>query len=96
VTVTIGRQGWGGPDVPGNVLVKVGTPAPAGPGLARVATARALVVHRLERRTLTFDVSALPVRVVVDVHPTFSPAQFAGYTDTRQLGAQVSFSFQPR
>jgi hypothetical protein len=33
---------------------------------------------------------------VVEIDPTFSPAQVPGQTDTRQLGAMVSFSYQPR
>jgi hypothetical protein len=41
-----------------------------------------------------FEVPPSPVRVVVRIAPTFSPAQF-GLPDERQLGAQVSFRFEP-
>ena len=93
--VTLGRAGWGGTDVPGQVQISVGRPAPSSTGLAEVLEVRRWVVHRLAQRTFVFDVPSPPVRVEVQVTPTFSPAQF-GLADTRQLGAQVSFSFRPR
>jgi hypothetical protein len=96
VTVTVGRLGWGGPDVPGKVRIAVGRPSASGPGFAKVFAVRRWTVHRLAQRTFVFNVPRPPVRVEVLVRPTFSPAQFAGYSDARQLGAQVSFSFQPR
>jgi hypothetical protein len=96
MTLRVGRRGWGGPDVPGHVVVKVGRPVPNETGLANVSIVRHWTVHRLQERTFVFDLPARPVRIVVQVQPTFSPAQFPGYSDTRQLGAQVSFSFEPR
>jgi hypothetical protein len=91
LTVTVGRQGWGGPDVPGHVVISVGRPAAAGPGLEHVLARRSWTVHRLEQRSFTFKTPAPPIRAVVHVRPTFSPSQF-GLGDTRQLGAQVSFA----
>jgi hypothetical protein len=96
LTVTVGRRGWGGPDVPGHVVIEISRPTPRGTGSDRVTSVRRWTLHRLEERTFVFDLPARPVRAVVRVDPTFSPAQFAGYSDTRQLGAQVSFSFEPR
>jgi hypothetical protein len=96
LTVTIGRRAWAGPDVPGKVVIRVGRPSSSGPELTRVSAVRRWTVHRLDQRTFTFDTPPPPVRVVVTVDPTFSPAQFPGSTDTRQLGAVVSFSFAPR
>jgi hypothetical protein len=91
LTLTLGRAGWGGPDVPGHVLILVGKPASASGKLVRVYDVRRWVLHRLAQRTFTFDARP-PVRVEVHVRPTFSPSQF-GQPDTRQLGAQVSFSY---
>lgn len=93
LTVTIGRQGWSGPDVPGRVTLSVGRPAAAGPGLERVLAKRSWTLHRLEQRSFTFRTPAPPLRAVVHVDPTFSPSQF-GLPDPRQLGAQVSFSLR--
>jgi len=95
LTVMLGRVGWGGADVPGRVRVAVGRPSAAGAGLAKVLAVRRWVVHRLAQRTFVFGVPPPPVRVEVRVRPTFSPAQF-GLADDRQLGAQVSFGFEPR
>jgi len=91
LTVTVGRQGWTGPDVPGEVVISVGKPAATGSGLARTLETQHLTLHRLEQRSFTFKAQPAPVRVTVHVAPTFSPSQF-GQADTRQLGAQVSFS----
>lgn len=91
LTVTVGRQGWAGPDVPGHVVIRVGRPAAGGPGLADVLATRNWTVHRLRQRSFTFKTPGPAIRAVVHVEPTFSPSQL-GQADTRQLGAQVSFS----
>jgi hypothetical protein len=91
LTLILGRAGWGGPDVPGHVSILVGKPASTTGKLVRVYDVRRWVVHRLEQRTFTFDVRP-PVRVEVHIRPTFSPSRF-GFADTRELGAQVSFSW---
>jgi hypothetical protein len=89
--LTLGRAGWGGPDVPGHVVVRVGRPSSENGKLVEVYDVRRWVIHRLAQRTFTFDVRP-PVRVDVHVRPTFSPSQF-GLPDTRRLGAQVTFSW---
>jgi hypothetical protein len=94
VSVTLGRAGWGGPDVPGHVRIVVGKPSAASGKLVKVYEVRRWIVHSLEQRTFTFDARP-PVRVEVHIQPTFSPSQF-GLSDTRQLGAQVSFSYARR
>ena len=94
VRVVLGRAGWGGPDVPGNVRIVVGKPAADSGALVKMYDARRWVVHRLAQRTFVFDARP-PVRVEINIRPTSSPSQF-GQADTRQLGAQVSFSFAPR
>jgi hypothetical protein len=83
VRVTLSREAWGGKDVPGNVALRVVTDG-------RVSATRRLVLHRLQRRTLTVPVPPPPFRIEVSVSPTFSPARF-GFADTRELGAQVTF-----
>jgi hypothetical protein len=95
LVVTLGRAGWGGADVPGRVQISVGRPKPSGTGLGKVFEVRRWVVHRLAERTFVFEVPPPPVRLDVRITPTFSPAQF-GLPDERQLGAQVSFRFEPR
>jgi hypothetical protein len=94
MVVTLGRAGWGGTDVPGRVRISLGRPAASGLGLAKEFEVRRWVVHRLEQRTFVFAARRPPLRLVVEVAPTFAPSQF-GLADTRQLGAQVSFSFDP-
>jgi hypothetical protein len=88
--LTLGRAGWGGPDVPGHTLILVGKPSSENGKLVKVYDTRRWIIHRLAQRTFTFDVRP-PVRIEVHVRPTFSPSQF-GLPDTRQLGAQVAFS----
>lgn len=91
LTVTVGRAGWSGPDVPGKVVISFGKPAAAGSGLERTLETRRWTLHRLEQRSFTFNAPSTPIRVTVHVAPTFSPSQF-GQADVRQLGAQVSFA----
>jgi hypothetical protein len=93
LTLTLGRAGWAGPDVPGHVLVLVGRPSSEKGKLVKVYDVRRWVIHRLAQRTFTFDVRP-PVRIEVQLRPTFSPSQF-GSPDTRQLGAQAAFRFRP-
>jgi hypothetical protein len=73
----------------------LGAPARSGSGLAKVFEVRHWVVHWLAQRSVVFDIPPPPVRVEIQVTPTFSPSQF-GQADTRQLGAQVSFRFESR
>jgi len=94
IIVALGRAGFGGPDVPGRVRIVVGKPAAASGKFVKVYSVRRWVVHSLTQRTFAFEVRP-PARVEVHVHPTFSPSQF-GLPDTRQLGAQVSFSYAAR
>jgi Dolichyl-phosphate-mannose-protein mannosyltransferase len=95
LSVTVSRQAWAGPDVPGRVVIGVGRPSASGPGLAHTFAVQRWTVHRLQQRTFVFDTPPPPVRAIVSVDPTFSPAQFPGSSDTRQLGAMVSFAYEP-
>jgi hypothetical protein len=92
VRVKVSREGWGGPDLPGNVVI---TAAPlrvteSGHVPGKPTATRRWTVHSSQARTFDVPVPPAPFRVEVRVTPTFSPSQF-GFADTRQLGAQLSF-----
>ena len=96
--VTVGRAGWGGPDVPGNVKIRLGKLVRDPDGTVRLGKPIQtfdLVVHAGDQQTFNIAPPPPPFRVEVTVDPTFSPAQF-GQGDTRQLGAQVSFLYVPK
>jgi hypothetical protein len=82
--VTLSRSSWTGKDVPGRVRIDV----VRGP---RVVATRRTVIHAGGERSISFAAPRAPFQVRVHIEPTFSPSQF-GESDTRQLGAQVSFS----
>jgi hypothetical protein len=90
VNVDVGRAGWTGPDTPGAVRIDVER-IDSG---RRVSTAT-WVIHSGAKRTFRLKTPAAPFRVKLSVQPTFSPATH-GFSDTRQLGAQVAFAFEPR
>jgi hypothetical protein len=93
VGVVISRDAWRGTDVPGHVSIVV---APrSGATLGKPFSKRTWVVHSGKTRRFSLPAPTRPFVVSVHVAPTFSPSQF-GQPDTRQLGAQVSFSFEPR
>lgn len=89
VAVTLSRTAWRGPDVPGKVLIEL-VPLSTSKPIA----VRRWVIHRTRSRTFTLSGPPQPYEVQVHISPTFSPAQFR-QPDTRQLGAQVSFSYLP-
>ncbi|MGZ8693876.1 MAG: glycosyltransferase family 39 protein [Gaiellaceae bacterium] len=93
VKVSLSRAAWGGKDVPGRVTVRIGPAAVANgaASIGRVTAQQHLTLHRLQTKTVTLPAPRGPYRVEVDVAPTFSPSSF-GLPDTRQLGAQVTFS----
>jgi hypothetical protein len=89
VRVDVGREGWGGPGPPGNVMID----------LERVDSGREVskihwVVRNGAKQTFRLNTPAAPFRVNVSVQPTFSPASY-GLGDQRQLGAQLAFAFEP-
>ena len=87
VRVTISRASWRGPDVPGHVVVSV---SPRGAGVA----SKRFTIHSGSVLVVTLPTPAKRFVVSVHVDPTFSPASY-GRPDTRQLGAQVSFTTRP-
>jgi hypothetical protein len=83
--VLVSRRAWGGPEAPGAVSL-VSSPID-GPATAR----RDVVVH--SGKEVAVDLPVPPAPFEVDVHlDTFSPSSF-GQSDTRRLGAQLSFVY---
>jgi hypothetical protein len=91
--LTVSRQAWGGPDVPGKVLVRLGTVVKKGrrAAMGRVIESRTWVAHRGKARRFILRTPPPPFRVELEVSPTFSPSDF-GRDDRRQLGVQVAFA----
>jgi hypothetical protein len=89
VLVTVSRTAWTGADRPGHYSIFVGT-------LAGNATTKASgVIHAGQAQRREVPVPPPPFQVVVSVNPTFSPARLGGSSDTRQLGAQLTFAYHP-
>jgi len=96
VLVTLTRRTWGGPDKPGRVLIKIGTlvkGADKQPHIGRVTAMRRWTIHSLSTATFVMPTPRPPFRVEVTIHPTFSPADYKGQSDRRELGAQVAYRF---
>jgi hypothetical protein len=82
VSVELSREFFTPETVPSRVTITAGEvrrQAMLGPG---------------ERKAFVIPASELPLRVTVQIHPTFSAAGF-GAGDERQLGARVQFGFRP-
>ncbi len=96
VAVDVSRAAWRGPDKPGRVTISVG-PLVKGPDkqphLGKRTAVRRLIVHSGMARRLLLPAPPPPFRVEVRIAPTFSPADYPGSSDRRQLGAQVAFTF---
>jgi hypothetical protein len=90
LTVTISRALWRGPDVPGHVTILLIPTSGRGAGKALLTSRWTL--HSGATKTFTLPAPDRPFVVTVHTSPTFSPSQF-GQPDTRQLGAQVRFSY---
>jgi hypothetical protein len=93
--VTLSRTAVGGDAPPGNATVTVSTVGfdsdRGGPVQGRVFAERHTVVQNGQQQTLRFPVEKTPVRVEIDITPTFR----ASTSDPRDLGAQVGFAFVP-
>jgi hypothetical protein len=97
--VRLGRWAWGGPDKPAQVLIRVGKlvkGADKQPHIGRTTAVRHWVIHSLSRATFVIPSPHPPFRVEVKVSPTFSPSDYKGPSDRRELGAQVGYLFIPR
>jgi hypothetical protein len=97
LSVQVSRKVWKGPDKPGHVVVSVGPlgRGPNGTPRPRTVTAtRTWTVHSGGSRTLALPTPPPPFAATVAITPTFSPADY-GLPDTRQIGAWLSFEFEP-
>ena len=78
---------------PTSVIVKG---ADKQPHIGRVVATRRWWIHSQSRRTFVIPAPRPPFRVEVTVRPTFSPSDYEGQSDRRELGAQVGYLFIPR
>jgi hypothetical protein len=85
--VTVSRRAWAGPDVPGQVRIRLAADSGA-------AGETNWTIHSGQHRVFDFPVPRGSFELEVTVDPTFSPADF-GSPDERQLGAQVVFEYLP-
>jgi hypothetical protein len=90
VAVTASRDLWRGPDVPGRVRVQL-IPL-RGRDAGKALVTRTWTIHSGASKTFSLAAPNRPFVVTVHTSPTFSPSQF-GQADTRQLGAEVRFSY---
>lgn len=99
--VRIHRLGWGGKDVPkggSRVVIRVGelVRKDKQPSLGRVTARCTFKINRLEDRTFLLQTPPPPFHVDVRIDPTFVPREIDPRDpDTRELGAQVGYSFSP-
>ncbi len=99
VLVSLSRKTWGGPDKPGRVLIRVGPlvrGADKQPHIGHVTASRRWTIHSGERGTFVMPTPRPPFRVEVTIDPTFSPADYPGQSDRRELGAVVGYRFYQR
>jgi hypothetical protein len=99
--VRVHRLGWGGKDVPkggSRVVIRVGALLRKNkqPALGRVTARCTFKINRLEDRTFLLQTPPPPFHVDVRISPTFVPREIDPRDpDTRELGAQVGYSFSP-
>ena len=99
--VRVHRLGWGGKDVPkggSRVVIRVGVllRRDKQPALGRATAHCTFKINRLEDRTFLLQTPPPPFHVDVRIDPTFVPREIDPRdADTRELGAQVGYSFSP-
>ena len=99
--VRVHRLGWGGKDVPkggSRVVIRVGelVRKDKQPALGRITARCTFKINRLEDRTFLLQTPPPPFHVDVRIDPTFVPRDIDPRDpDTRELGAQVGYSFSP-
>ena len=95
--VTVSRKGWGGTDIPGDVVIRVGTlirGEDKQPAIGHATATRRWTVHSGKERTFRIPASP-PFRVEVTISPTFVPAELdPRLSDRRKLGARVTYAFE--
>lgn len=88
VLVVVSRVNWGGQDRPAEVRID------SEPLNGASAQAAYIVIHAGKEYKLEIPVPQPPFQIEMTVQPTFSPSEF-GASDTRQLGAQITFTYRP-
>jgi hypothetical protein len=98
VTVSLSRAGWGGTDVPGHVLIRIGTlgyNALFQQHIKQVTSVRRWTIHSKGAGTFVLPAPPPPFRVEVRISPTFVPNTLdPRFGDRRQLGAVIGFSYE--
>jgi hypothetical protein len=98
LTITVGRRGFCAADAPGtHVVVRVGPLAlneQHAPSVARAAWTRRFALVNCTEQKFAVTI-APPLAVQVHADPTVKPSDF-GISESRELGAQVGFSFSAR
>jgi hypothetical protein len=98
--VTLSRSAWGGTNVPGHVRVRLGSVvvgADGQPAIGQVTDTATDVIDAGEAIPFVLRTPPGPWRAEVSVDPTFVPKELdAGLSETRELGAQVGFSYEAR
>ena len=97
--VRVHRKGWGGTDRPGLVRIRVGKLVlgeDKHPALGDVTATCSFRINRLEDRKFLLPTPKPPFHVRVEIRRTFVPQELdPRAADTRELGAQLEFSFSP-
>lgn len=88
VLVLVSRAAWTGQDRPADVRIDSGPLGATGEQRAHI------VIHAGKDYKLEIPVPPPPFQIAMTIQPTFAPAEF-GATDSRQLGAQITFTYQP-
>ena len=95
LVIDLRRTGYRGDAPPGKALIQVGTVRldnAERPVIDHLLATRRVVVRNGGEVTVRIPLENTPVRAVIDISPTFRPSA----TDTRDLGAQVSFRYEPK
>jgi hypothetical protein len=88
VLVVVSRVAWGGQDKPADVRID------SEPLNGTATQAAHIVIHAGKEYKLVIPVPPPPFQIAMTIQPTFSPSEFGG-TDTRPLGAQITFTYRP-
>lgn len=97
--VTISKKGWCGKNVPGKVLIQVGTLAlgqQRNGVLQRVTAERSWVVNSCDEKTFAIPAPPPPFHVEVTIDGTFVPNELdPTSSERRRLGAMVDLTWMP-
>jgi dolichyl-phosphate-mannose-protein mannosyltransferase len=93
LVIDLRRTGYTGNAEAGNVVIQVGTVQLKNqePVISQLIKLRRTIIQNGGEQIVRIPVKTTPLRVEVQISPTFQP----NTTDTRQLGAQESFTFCP-